>query len=101
MGFVTCPVCKGAHGTGCSFCNSTGSIHTSQIGHPAPAPSLADTSVDWNKPLEPGPVHVPVPATERALAEHDAKMLGIGFLVDGKHVASSRVTVIERRHLEE
>lgn len=99
MGFVTCPSCRG-NGRGCSFCNSTGAVHTSQI-HPPCDPLPTDTSVDWNKPLEPGPVHVSVPATERRLAEHDAKMLGIGFLVDGKHVDPSRVVIIERRHLED
>lgn len=36
---------------------------------------------------------------ERAEATHDAKMLGLGFLVDGMRVDPSRVTMIRRHDL--
>lgn len=52
-----------------------------------------DTFVDWNRSLEPGPVKIDVPGNERKLCEQDAQHLGVGYMVDGKRVHPSRVTV--------
>lgn len=61
----------------------------------------ADTSVDWSKPLEGGPIKIDISADERKLAEQDAEMLGLGFLVDGKHIHPSRVIMLTRKNDQE
>lgn len=49
--------------------------------------------VNWQQPLEPGPVKIDAPGDERKLCEQDAQQLGVGYMVDGKRVHPSRVTV--------
>ncbi len=58
---------------------------------------VPDTSVDWDKPHEPGPVKIVPQSEERALAERDERLYGIGFLIDGKHVDPSRVVVLNSK----
>jgi len=56
-----------------------------------------DPTVNCNQPLEPGAVKIVPLSEERALAERDERVYGIGFLVDGKHVDPSRVVVLNSK----